>query len=47
MMHLTQLDVNPIDTCQGHGALVASIITTQDNELSFTGAAPDVTLDAY
>ncbi|KAK1840798.1 subtilisin-like serine protease pr1c [Colletotrichum chrysophilum] len=46
-MHLTQLDVDPIDTCQGYGTLVAGTITPKDSELGYTGAAPDVTLDAY
>ncbi|KAF9876801.1 hypothetical protein CkaCkLH20_05647 [Colletotrichum karsti] len=40
-------DADPIDTCQGHGTHVAGIIMAQENELGFTGAAPDVTLGAY
>ncbi|TDZ40669.1 Minor extracellular protease vpr [Colletotrichum trifolii] len=40
-------DADPLDTCQGHGTHVAGIIMAQDNELGFTGAAPDVTLGAY
>ncbi|KAF6793422.1 subtilisin-like serine protease pr1c [Colletotrichum sojae] len=40
-------DADPVDTCQGHGTHVAGIIMAQENELGFTGAAPDVTLGAY
>ncbi|KAK1450717.1 subtilisin Carlsberg [Colletotrichum cuscutae] len=40
-------DADPLDTCQGHGTHVAGIIMAQENELGFTGAAPDVTLGAY
>ncbi|KAF4820075.1 Minor extracellular protease vpr [Colletotrichum siamense] len=42
-----QPDADPLDTCQGHGTHVAGIIMAQENELGFTGAAPDVTLGAY
>lgn len=40
-------DNDPLDTCQGHGTHVAGIIMAQENELGFTGAAPDVTLGMY
>ncbi|KAL0934930.1 subtilisin-like serine protease pr1c [Colletotrichum truncatum] len=42
-----QPDADPLDSCQGHGTHVAGIIMAQENELGFTGAAPDVTLGAY
>ncbi|KAL9949771.1 hypothetical protein D7B24_006427 [Verticillium nonalfalfae] len=40
-------DDDPIDTCQGHGTHVSGIVAAQENELGFTGAAPDVTLGVY
>ncbi|TID06749.1 Minor extracellular protease vpr [Colletotrichum higginsianum] len=40
-------DADPLDSCQGHGTHVAGIIMAQENELGFTGAAPDVELGAY
>ncbi|RYP25511.1 hypothetical protein DL768_011475 [Monosporascus sp. mg162] len=40
-------DPDPYDNCQGHGTHVAGIIMAQENELGFTGVAPDVTLGMY
>ncbi|KAM0335150.1 hypothetical protein ACHAQA_000191 [Verticillium albo-atrum] len=40
-------DADPLDTCQGHGTHVSGIVAAQENELGFTGAAPDVTIGAY
>lgn len=40
-------DPDPLDTCQGHGTHVAGIIMAHENELGFTGVAPDVTLGMY
>ncbi|KAM0272171.1 hypothetical protein ACHAQH_008849 [Verticillium albo-atrum] len=40
-------DGDPVDICQGHGTHVSGIVAAQENELGFTGAAPDVTIGAY
>ncbi|KYK58812.1 hypothetical protein DCS_05830 [Drechmeria coniospora] len=40
-------DKDPMDSCNGHGTSVASIIAAQPNRLGFTGVAPKATLGAY
>ncbi|KAI1373384.1 subtilisin-like protein [Hypoxylon crocopeplum] len=40
-------DPDPYDGCGGHGTHVSGIIAAQANELSFTGAAPGVTLGMF
>ncbi|RYP17292.1 hypothetical protein DL765_004583 [Monosporascus sp. GIB2] len=40
-------DPDPYDNCQGHGTHVAGIAMAQENEIGFTGVAPDVTLGMY
>ncbi|ODA84178.1 hypothetical protein RJ55_02696 [Drechmeria coniospora] len=41
-------DKDPMDSCNGHGTSVASIIAAQpNNRMGFTGVAPKATLGAY